>query len=61
MSRHIKMGPMFTSDSNKSKKENEKAIREHYKERGVDIDEITPEEEKAILDMAKRHGFMDTP
>ena len=55
MNRHINLEAMFTSDPAKSKEENEIAKREHYKKYGIDINDITPEEEKAILEELKKH------
>jgi hypothetical protein len=56
--RHISMGPGFRYDTSKTPEENNKARKEYYKKLGIDVRDITPEEERKILDEAKKQAEM---
>jgi hypothetical protein len=57
--RHISFGPGYDYDPSKTEEENNRAMKEYYKKRGIDIGDITPEEERKILDEAKKQGWQD--
>ena len=54
MDRHISFGPGFRSDDSKSEEENRIARKEYYKKLGIDIGDITPEDEKRVLEEFKK-------